>query len=222
MIALYRLIVVFFITLFLSASSAWTKPLPPPELIEILETNSEFESSYEKEEWKEVKKMLLELEGMLMENHEYVEKSEVQINDFDFAPLVKKMMAAIDKKDKEEIEKLYIFYQKSLFSYMSQFDYTYHPVLITIQKYISDEAKEAAEKGDLSEVESELKEILILQQKAEDILREKGVTDTELKRFMFQLRKTLNDCGQEDLAKVKEGIANLETIFQVFLEKAHN
>lgn len=216
-----KVIFIFFILQFFFATSVWAKPTPPPKLLNILEINSEFEKNYENKNWREARKAIKEITENLTESQEYIERYPSEIKDFDFKPILLKISAAVEKEDEEEVEKLYIFYQKNLFVFMDQFEYNYHPLLLTIDKYIADEAKEAAEEGNYSEVKSELTEVLILIQKASVILRDAGVSETELRNFSFQLRKTINDC-KANPQNVKEGVENLEKIFKGFLEKVHN
>jgi hypothetical protein len=190
--------------------------------MEIVEANSRFESNYENGNWQEAGKMLPEMEKKFFKIHEDVEKNGIAVKKTDFTPMLKWLAATVERQDSEETEILFSLYQKNLFAYMDQFEYEYHPLLITMQKYIADEAKEAAEAGDYSEVESELREVLILQKNAENIFLAKGVSDSELQRFSFQLRKTINDCRQEDKKKVTEGVETLEKMLQAFLKKVHN
>lgn len=216
-----KVIFIFCFLQFIFVSSTWAKPTPPPKLLDILKINSEFEESYEKGNWREARKALVEITEGMAEHLEYAERYKSEIKLSDFNPILVKISAAVAKEDIEEVEKLYLFYQKNLFVFMDQFEYEYHPILLTIDKYIADEAREEAEKGNYSEVESELKEVLVLISKALVIIRDAGVPETEIKSFSSQLRKTIKDC-KVNTNNVKDGVIKLEKTFKGFLEKAHN
>lgn len=211
----------FLLVVFLSSalvSNALAKPAPPAELTGLLGEFSELEMKFESKQWADA---LDTLDEVVKEFHEMLPElkesaGSMIVMKFD-ETLSQNLKKALQNKDESAAEKAYIYSQRILFKIMDAYEYKVHPVLLIMEKYISDEATEAAEKGAFYEVLSEMNELSSFFRQARPKLEQRGVSRSDMESFMQKVKMVKKASRAKDGPATKKNLAELEKLFKSFL-----
>ena len=204
--------------LLLLSTTAAAKPQPHPELIQLLEMLSEFETGFESDNWDGARRTLAEITEKLQAQADYAEKDDVNPKAVDFSPVVGKLSLAVQEQNKEKTQKLFLLFQQVLLSFVDQFDYKVHPMIMLMGKYISKDVVKAAETRNFIEAKNELREIAAFNQKARKIFLEHGISKDKLIAFSDQISAAFSACEEENIGRLDKSLENMRRIFKSFLE----
>ena len=185
------------------------KPLPPEGLGIIIEQLGELEESYEGEKWDEAAKIVFEIEEELNNI-----SGSIPANDqIDFSNSLKGLHYGITEKDEELTEDAFIRLKNSIFQFSDHFQYDTHPIFTIIDKYIGEEAVEAAESGNFDGVISEIREVANILKNSQHILIDNGATQQEIKEFHKKLNAVVVAARNKDKMVVQESLETAKKYF---------
>lgn len=179
----FKIVFLGILAIFLVSSISWAKPAPPKELIEILHELSEFEETYEAGKWGKANASIAEIEEMLKSMSGYLKKNSGSEQVSEFSANLKRLNSAVSSRNEDAVEEEYLDLQKTLFVIMDDYGYKVHPVFATMKQYVTDEAQEAAAKGDFKDVESEMKELWHLSKNAMFLFSKQRISSNKIDKF---------------------------------------
>lgn len=154
-----KFVSILIIMILFTSSICLAKSEPPAELNEIWEIFGEFEEKFEDGEWDEALKEQKEIAEKFEKVKEVLKINAKVDHTAEFISNLNKLEKSLSGKKREESEEIYIELQKKLFIIMDDYNYKVHPAFVTLGKFISDEAMEAAEQGDFDETVNEMNEV---------------------------------------------------------------
>ena len=185
---------------------------PNEKIDEVIEEMGELEENFEENKWGEAQESAEKIENEIKEI-----VARIQTDDLDIQGAAENLKKAVAGKNSEETELAYITFQKRFFSLLNDFDYEVHPVLSILEQYIIDEAGEAAEKNDIDEVISDIRESGNLFKYAKPIFLEKGVSQQDLKEFNAKIIDLLLAGKKKDNKKVYELLKEIQEQYKTFM-----
>lgn len=204
--------VLFFVFLIHPSLSPAT---PPPEGVdEVLELMGEMEGSFEVGNWEEAGEAYKKIVDAV---NEVFERS--QLDDKYTRNALASLGKSLSNKDGRMSEAQFIRFQKQFFQFLEQFDYEIHPVLKMIRQYIVEEATEAYEKKDYSEVVSELAETANLLGSAKPLLMEKGIPEEEVDVFKDQVIALIRAGKNEKFDQMGVLLEQVRSKYLSFMER---
>ena len=203
--------------LFVSFQFALAKSPLPEGLDELFEEMSELEKSYEKRQWQEAQKSVEEMNWEFAELWEKIQRNDLAEEKKMLSRDLYNLRGSIRDKDTEQTDINYIKFQKRFFNFLNNFDYEVHPVLSIIDKYINEEAAEAAAEQDFDDVVSEMREVGNLIKLAQPLLKEKGVTDKEFSDFRSKIVAVIRAGKEKDAIQVNEKLKEVQEEYKLIL-----
>ncbi len=205
------LLVFFFIS-----GHAIAKPSPPPELMEILAEFSEVEEKFEDGDWESARESLSEISAKYDAVYaEYEGVLSRKLNNH-FNNCCDKFKINLVVRDEEQTRKSFVTLRLVLFDIMDHFNYEIHPVIALMQKFIGDEAKEALEKGDYGEVQSEIEEVYAFFKDSTSMLKTKGVGQEAVDSFFNDMKVAMSSAAKQDKQTLELTLDQLETQLVAF------
>lgn len=187
------------------------KYAPTPIVNELIEAMGEFEESYESNKWGEAKEATEEIETKAKAIIAQIKNDELEI-----VAAVENLKKAVDQKNSDYTELAFITLQRRFYSLLNDFDYEVHPVLSILDHYL-DEAGEAAEKNDMDEVISEVRECGNLFKFAKPIFVEKGIAINDLNKCNSNMIALLMAGKHNDDKKVLEFLKEIQEQYETFM-----
>jgi hypothetical protein len=200
--------------LFVSCQFALAKQPLPDGLDEILEEMSELEESYEEGNWLKAQQSVGKINLELKELFEKTENGNLEEDKKMMSRDIYLLKAYVLEENTEKTEGQYIKFQKRFFNFINNFDYEIHPVFSMIDKYINEEATEAAAKMDFDDVVSEMREVGNLLKLAQPLLKEKGYTDEEIADFRLKIAAVIKAGKAKDANLVNEKLKEVQEAYK--------
>lgn len=129
---------------------------------------------------------------------------------------LKALGSFLNSESHQKSEQMFIAMQVALFDIMGRFEYDVHPLLGTIQRYITTEAQNSFEAGDLGHVRSELREVVALFGNNLDLFRDQGVREGQLQEFMVSLGVAVKHCRTEESESLRVELVRLSRLVNEF------
>jgi hypothetical protein len=183
-------------------------------LDEILAGMSEFEENYEKGQWHQARKAVEKINWELKGFFEKIQRDDLAQEKKMLSRDIYNLRGSIREKNTAQTETNYIRFQVSFFNFMSNFDYEVHPVLAIIDKYINEEAVEAAAEKDFKNVVSEMREVGNLIKLAQPLLTDKGFTEKEFADFRSKIVAVIKAGKEKDAKQVNEKLKEVQEAFK--------
>jgi len=205
----------------LTVLPAFAKPAPPASLNETLEYLAALEKGFEGEQWGKALETIRQVDQALTSAIQSHADSVPDALSKRLKLITTKLTAALNGKDKEEAEEQYIQLQLLTFEIMDHFDYKVHPILVTLEKYVADEALEALEKNDYEDVLAELHEVASFFQKSAQLLNQHGVSREDLNVFRDRIGKSMQHARNKEAAELKEDLSAMTAQIETFRASFH-
>ena len=187
------------------------------ELDEILVEMAEFEENYEKGQWQQAQKSVEKINWELRGFFEKIQRDDLAQEKKMLSKNIYNLRNSIREKNTGQTEINYIRFQKRFFRFMENFDYEVHPVLSIIDKYINEEAVEAAAEKDFDNVVSEMREVGNLIKLAQPLLRDKGFTEKEFADFRSKIVAVIKAGKEKDAKQVNEKLKEVKEAYKLIM-----
>ncbi len=187
------------------------------ELDEILVEMAEFEENYEKGQWQQAQKSVEKINWELRGFFEKIQRDDLAQEKKMLSKNIYNLRNSIREKNTEQTEINYIRFQKRFFRFMENFDYEVHPVLSIIDKYINEEAVEAAAEKDFDNVVSEMREVGNLIKLAQPLLKDKGFTEKEFADFRSKIVAVIKAGKEKDAKQVNEKLKEVQEAYKLIM-----
>lgn len=211
------LVILFALSIILSADLLYAKPLPPPQLKAIFEKFTDLDDTFKAGHWD---KALKSADNIAASFNTILPQLTVSIKgdiSTAFNSMVINLKQSLRKKDEEGSEEQYIVMQEFFFALMAHYDYKAPPIMSIIDKFIF-EAAEALKKKDFNKVVSEMDEVSSFFYREETLLAEHGANTRDIDEFKAAARET-RSAGKTRKAKAAySGIKKLEKLSAKFLQ----
>lgn len=188
---------------------AAAKPQPPGELQEIFSAIRQIEAGYESGAWDKALSLTKRIESRIKAASGSIGKDANPSVVKDFEIVLHNLRNSIIQKDISRATNGLIMLQRLLFEIMMAYDYRKPPIFTAIEKYI-DEAAEAAEKSDLTNVVNEMKEIDALFRLARPLLVERGAGTGDMDDFGSLIQETLKAGSAGDIKAAESLLKKLK------------
>lgn len=189
-------------------SLAAAKAEPVPGVMEMFNNFNELEESFRSGEWEEaaakVEKIEQDYKNLVKDLKGAVDGKTIQ----KFGFLIGSFKNSLASKDKESVEKPFVNLQSMFIEIMDNYDYPAPPVLIILARYL-EEAKEAVEKGNLSEAGEELEEISEFKDRASKAFSAQGVSSDQIAEFFEMIEQGERLATNKDTAGMTALLAKL-------------
>lgn len=212
--SIFRVLLVVAGLLCLTWSIASAQNSAPDGVNEILEQMGEFEESFESDNWDEAAEIVEKINTELKQVF-----AESKLDDFTLEKSLATLEHSVKDKHRERTDANFIMFQKQFFNFISHFDYEIHPILEMIEKYVVDEAGEAAEKNELGEVASEMAEAANLIDHARPLLVEKGISEQEVDDFKKKVIDVIKAAKSDDAAQMNTVLKEVQDIYASFIDR---
>jgi hypothetical protein len=211
------LVILFALSIILSADLLHAKPAPPPRLAAIFDNLTELENEFKAGEWNKALKSTNKISSTFNEILPQLQKNINADITKTFLPMMANIKQSILKKDKKSIEEQYIAIEKLFLIIMENYEYTVSPIMLLVDRNIS-EAERAIKKNDFKRVVSEMDEVSEYFFRVESLLKEKGAKHEDIDEFKTTVRE-VREAGKAKNARVsRNGLKKLDKLSGTFLQ----